>query len=351
MFGTKLSVAEQCFIFKRLAFLIAAGVPLIEALRILGEQAANRSQAMLFSALLADVNEGQSLSRSLAKQSNTFSAFSLSIVKIGEQSGTLSSALTYLSDELRKRQELRRLLIGASIYPALITVATFGITAFLLLFLFPKITPIFTSMHVVLPLSTRMVMAASSFLTHDGVQFLGVLIAAGIAGTIVVRKSRRLRILCDRLLLRMPVIGEVIKTYNASHISRTLGLLLKSGIALSVAVGITAETTHNLLYRRELFGLARAIERGDKVSDYLERRAAYFLPTMRHLVAVGERSGSLSETLLYIAEGCDAEVSEFTKRLTTLVEPVLMIVMGLLVGFIAISIITPLYGITEGLHA
>ena len=348
MFGFKLSISEQCFFFKRLAFLVAAGVPLLEALHMLREQASGKAQAALLAQVCVEVSEGQPLSRSLAKR-GSFSAFSVSIVAIGEQSGALAANLRYLADELHKTQQLKRALVGAAIYPALITVATFGITAFLLLFLFPKILPIFKSMHVALPLSTRMVMYASSALEHWGVLLVLVVAVVVAALAVALQKSARLHVLFDRALLRVPLIGPVLQAYNASHISRTLGLLLTSGVALSSAVRITADATHNALYRQELLLLGGAVERGERMSAYVAKRA-YFPPTMRHLVAVGERSGSLSETLMYLAESYDAEVAEFTKRLATLIEPALMLVMGLLVGFIAISIITPLYGITQGLH-
>jgi type II secretory pathway component PulF len=351
MFGTTLSISEQCFFFKRLSFLITAGVPLLEALHIVREQAATKPQTLLFTQLAVDVSEGQSLSRSLAKRRNNFSHFSISIVRIGEQSGTLSSNLLYLSDELRKKQQLTRSLIGASIYPAIISLATLGITAFLLLFLFPKITPVFMSMHVALPLTTRIVMSASAFLEQRGLVSIALLIFLIVAVAVALQKSTGLHVWFDRFLLKLPFVKGVLMAYNASQISRTLGLLLKSGIKLSESITITAEATHNSVYRKELYALGQAVEQGEKMSDYLQKHGTYFPATLRHLVAVGERSGSLSETLMYIAEGYDAEVAEFTKRLSTLVEPVLMIVRGLMVGFIAISIITPLYGITQGLHA
>jgi general secretion pathway protein F len=351
MFGTKLSLAEQCFFFKRLAFLLTAGVPLLEALQLLQSQATSKTQKVIFMQLYRDVSEGQSLSRSLAKRANTFNSFSVSIVKVGEQSGKLSANLTYLAEQLRKKQELTRALVSASVYPALVTVATLGITAFLLLFLFPKILPIFSSMHVTLPLSTRIVMAVSAFVGHFGLLllvFISIFVSACFAA---IQQSHRLHLVFDRVLLRLPIVGGVLIAYNTSCLARTLGLLLQSGVTLSSAVVITADATSNTLYAKELYLLARSVERGDKISNSLAKRSPYFPSTLRHLVAVGERSGSLSETLLYIAEGYDAEVREFTKRLTTLIEPILMVVMGLLVGFIAVSIITPLYGITQGLHA
>lgn len=348
--GTSFSLKEQTFFFKRLAFLINASVPLLEGLHVLRDQASSRAHIKLFDKLIADVSEGQSLSRSFAKFPNVFSDFSVSIIKVGEQSGTLSFNLEYLAEELKKKQILKRKVIGAFIYPALITLATLGITAFLMLYLFPKITPIFASLHANLPLSTRVVMSASLFLQHWGLEFLIGVVCAVMLISFILKKSNAFHTLFDRGTLKIPVIGSMVQYYNISNLSRTLGLLLKSGIKLSEAVVVTADATTNRVYKKELHALLEVVERGDKISLHLKKRRRYFPSILCHMVAVGERSGTLSETLLYLADMYDNEVDEFTKNLSTLIEPVLMVFMGVLVGFIAVSIITPIYGITQNLQ-
>jgi type II secretory pathway component PulF len=344
------SLKEQTFFFKRLAFLINASVPLNESLSVLREQSATKRHVRMYDQILNDVESGKSLSIAFGKFPNVFSEFSLSIVKVGEQSGALSQNLSYLADELKKKQILQRKLIGAFIYPALITLATLGITAFLILYLFPKITPVFASLHATLPISTRVVMAVSVFMQNWGLVFIAALFLFVVVFIVLLRKSSGFHYMFDAFCLRVPVLGGVLQYYNLSNASRTLGLLLRSGVKLSDALPITADATPNRIFKDHYRELSHVVERGDRMSSYLKKRHAHFPQIMSHMVSVGERSGTLSETLLYLADLYDHEVEDFTKNLSTLIEPALMVFMGVLVGFIAISIITPIYAITQNLH-
>jgi type II secretory pathway component PulF len=340
---------EQALFTKRLAFLINAGVSIVEALQILREQMVGSAQAVL-DRIVRDVSSGQSLSRSFAKFPTVFSTFAVHIIQIGESSGTLSQNLNYLSDELKKRQALRRKIVGAFIYPALISVATIGMTIFLMVYLFPKITPIFASLHAALPLPTRVVMAVSNLLIHWGILIFFILVLAVVAGVFTVKRSVRAQRALERGYLRTPLVGTMVRSYNLANGTRTLGLLLRSGVPFSEALSVTADTTTNRLYQEAYRQMRAVVVRGDKISTYLARKQNLFPVVMTHLIAVSERSGTLSETLVYLSEMYDAEVDDFTRNLSTLIEPALMIVMGVVVGFIAISIITPIYGITQNLH-
>jgi len=349
--GARFSLKDQVFFAKRLSFLMNAGITAVEGLYVLRDQAATKSHARVLDLILVDVTSGQSLAKSFAKFPRAFSDFSIHIIKIGESSGTLSQNLEYLAEELKKKQLLRRKVVGAFIYPALITVATLGITAFLLLYLFPKITPIFTSLNAELPLSTRIVMLLSVFFQHWGLLVL-VTVALFIFGfSVALKRSPRFHLLFDRAVLKTPIVGTMLQYYNIANISRTLGLLLKSGVRLSEALPITADTTKNLVYKQKCIQLGTVVDRGEKVSSFLQKEKKVFPDIFSYMVAVGEKSGTLSKTLVYLSDMYESEVEDFTKNLSTLIEPALMIFMGLLVGFVAISIITPIYSITQNLHA
>jgi type II secretory pathway component PulF len=348
--SARLSLKDQTLLAKRLSFLMNANVPLIEALSVLREQTRSRGHGKMLDAIIADVSQGQALSRSFGKFPKVFGDFAVHIVRVGESSGTLSQNLCYLSDELKKRHTLKRKVVGAFIYPALISVATLGITVFLMLYLFPKIMPVFTSLHMKLPLTTRIVMAASTFLREWGFEALAVLIGGALVVAFLHKKSEAIRFMFDTLILRMPAVGRILQYFNIANGSRTLGLLLKSGVRLGEALSITADTTKNLVYKKHWAAIVGAVDRGEKVSLYMAKHESVFPDIFGHLVAVGEKSGALSDTLVYLSEIYEAEVDDFTKNLSTLVEPFLMVVMGLVVGFIAISIITPIYGITQNLH-
>ncbi len=346
----KLSLKDQVHLAKRLSFLINANVPLVEGLHVLRDQSRSGGHRVMLDRIIGNVSQGQSLAKSFAKFPKVFSDFAVHIVKVGESSGTLSQNLNYLSDELKKRHALKRKVVGAFIYPALITCATLGITAFLMLYLFPKIMPVFTSLHMKLPISTRIVMSVSGFMQAWGLEVVVASAIFGIILAVVLRRSRGVRLFWDNSLLRLPAIGQVLQYFNVANGSRTLGLLLKSGVKLGEALTITSETTKNLAYRRQYVLLGEAVNRGEKMSVHLAKNRRLFPDMFSHMVAVGEKSGTLSDTLVYLSEMYEAEVDDFTKNLSTLIEPFLMVVMGLVVGFIAVSIITPIYGITQNLH-
>lgn len=346
----KLSVKEQMIFVKRLAFLVNASVPILESLHMVSEQAKSRRYSRIMKSVIADVTNGLSLSKALGRFPHVFGDFGVNIIRIGESSGTLSQNLEYLADELRKHDTLRKKIVGALVYPAVITAATLGITAFLMLYLFPKIMPVFTSLNMELPLSTKIVMSVSLFLQSYGLILVAAVVLVVVLGTILIRKNEAVRYSFDAAMLRMPVFGEMIRFYNLATATRTLGLLLRSGVTLAEALPLTADTTRNLIYKEQYQLLAEAVIRGERVSTHLFKKPELFPIITTQMIAVGERSGSLSTTLVYLSELYEQEVDEFTKNLSSLVEPALMVIMGVLVGFIAISIITPIYGITQHLR-
>lgn len=345
-----LSVKEQAFFVKRLSFLIRANVPILDGLHMVREHADGRRYKHVITKVIHDVSNGQSLAKSLGKFPHIFGEFGINIIKVGESSGTLSQNLDYLAEELKKRQIFRRKVTSAFVYPTIIMLATIGITSFLVFFLFPKIMPVFISLHVKLPLTTRILIGVTTFLQHWGLYLLGVLFLALVAFIAALRRSTAFRLLFDNLLLRTPIIGFVMMRYNLANLTRTLGLLLKSGIRVSEALDLTADTTKNLVYKGELRRISQSVNRGEQISVYLKKRTLAFPNILAQMVAVGERTGNLSNTLSYLADLYETEVEDFTKNLSSLIEPILMITMGVIVGFVAISIITPIYGITQSIH-
>lgn len=351
MSAPSLSVKEQTFFAKRLSFLVEAGIPILEGLHVLKDQTKSRGFGRIMDNVIDDVSNGQYLAKSLGRYPNIFGQFAINIIKIGESSGILSQNLNYLADELKKKHELKKKMVGALVYPVFITLATIGITVLLTVIVFPKIMPVFLSLNVTLPLSTRMVIALSNFLLHYGLLSLLLLVVAVVVFSISYRKSKKMRFGVHKSLLNLPIVGSMIQSYNLANITRTLGLMLKSGLTLSDALPVTADTTSNLVYDRALRNLGQAVNRGEQISVYLGKHKGLFPEILTHMVSVGERSGSLSDTFIYLAELYEGEVEEATKNLSSLIEPIMMIVMGMMVGLIAVSIITPIYEITQHLNA
>jgi type II secretory pathway component PulF len=341
----RFSTKEQTLFAKRMSFLVKAGVPLIECLDLIRLQTKTRAKRSVYEAVINDVSNGQYLSTSLAKFKRLFGDFAISLIRVGEESGILSQNLAYLADELQKKHELQRKVIGALVYPLFITIATLGVTGVLTAYIFPRLMPIFTSLRVELPLTTRMLIWVSAYLRDWGIYTLLGLIALG-AGLLTIRnKYERVQMLSDRFLLA----GSIARAYNLTNFCRTMGLLLRSGITLSGALEITGETTKNRAYRLACKQMTARVMSGEPVSRGLGERPHLYPDILTHLVAVGEKTGNLSDTLTYLGELYEAEVDELTKGLSSSIEPVLMIVMGLLIGLIAVSVITPIYSITEHL--
>jgi len=345
----RLSIKDQVLFAKRLSFLTRAGVPILESLTMIREQTRSRGQAMILDAVLLSVSNGQSLAQSFGKFKRVFGDFAINIISVGESSGSLSENLHYLSEELKKKQILRRKVVGALVYPIFITITTIGITALLTVYIFPKIMPIFVGLNIDLPLSTKILIFVSVFLREWGLLLILLLIVLFIAFFITISRSPKFHLVVDYMVLRLPIFGKMVQNYNFANFSRTLGLLLKSGITLSEALPITANTIPNQIYNREIHKLSKSVSRGEKISSHLKKHRKFFPEILTQIISVGERSGNLSETLVYVSELYEGEVEESTKNLSSLIEPVLMVAMGIVVGFVVISVITPIYGITQHL--
>lgn len=346
----RLSLQEQIMFAKRLAILVKAGIPILQALDMLQKQTTSKSAAHIMRRLSAEVANGQYLSTGMALFSTVFGDFAVNIVRVGEVSGTLHENLHYLAAELKKKQELRRKLVGALIYPLFILVATVGIAILLTAYVFPKIVPIFQSFKAQLPWSTRvLIFVTYSFNTYWLYILIGV---SGFAFLLsVLWRIRPVRFWVDRNLLRVPLIGTLLQTYHMANCARTLGLLLKSDVRIIESLRIVSTTMHNLAYKDQFILLAENVGKGGKLSTYLEVEGGLFPAALSQMVSVGEMTGNLSQSLLYVADMYEDELNTLTKNLATSIEPILMICVGVLVGFIAISIITPIYSITQSLHS
>ena len=344
----RLSLKEQILFTKRLSFLIRAGVPILESLRMLARYR-SKSKNWIFSEIIKSVESGQYLSASMTRFRHIFGDFVIHIIRAGESVGILDQNLSYLSEELKKQYELRRKIVSAMVYPLFIIIATIGIVILLLAFVFPKVLPVFSSLNMELPLTTRLLIVTSDFAIKYGIYVGLAIVGLVVAFWILIKKNRRVKLFTDRVIMFLPVIGQLVQNYQLTNFCRTFGLLLKSGLAVSESVTILAETTPNLIYKNELYKVAKAVSRGKKISQQMEKNPRYFPEILVQMIAIGELSGNLSETFLYLAEMYEGEVDELTKNLSNSLEPILMVSMGVIVGFMAVSIITPIYEITKNL--
>lgn len=349
-FFSYFSIKEQTLFAKRLSFLVYANVPILESLKILSKQGRSRSRNKILQKVVEDVSNGNTLAQSLGKYQRTFGTFAINLIRVGETSGTLDENLNYIAEELKKRQELRRKVFGSLLYPALIVIATLGITGLITVYVFPKVLPIFASLNFELPLTTKILIFVSDFLSSYGLYLIGGILLGAIISGVLITKSKGAKMLFDRFLLRIPLFGKIALNYQLANFTRTLGILTKSGMGLVSSMSITSDTVSNALYRKRLVAMGEGIQKGEGIAAQFEKDMRLFPPTITHLIAIGEKTGSLSETFTYLSEMYENELDELTKSLATAIEPLLMIFMGLLVGFVAVSIITPIYQVTQTLN-
>ena len=346
---SRVSIQDQVLFAKHLSVMTKAGMPLLDSLQLIKKQTKSKTMARIIDQIVTDVSNGQFLSASMEKYRNIFGDFAVNIIRVGEASGILYENLTYLAEELKKRKELRGKVMGALAYPMIILVATTGIVGILTMYVFPKILPIFKSLRVDLPPTTIALIFISDFMTKYGIYLgIGILLFAIIVWQLTAR-IKPLKFLFHQLLLMMPIFGKISQNYNLANFSRTLGLLLKSDIKVVEALFITSDTLTNLVYKKTVKDIADNVTRGGEISQHMADKTKLFPVTLAQMIAIGEKTGNLSESLLYLSEYYEGELNDLTKNLSTILEPILMIVMGVIVGFIALSIITPIYEVTKNL--
>lgn len=341
---------EKINFARHLSVTIESGLPLLDGLRLIREQAASKRFRGIIERLMKDVEGGQSLAQALARFRYIFGDFYINLVKTGEASGTLAATLKYLAEELRKQREVASRARSALIYPVVILVVTVGITVFLTLFIFPKILPIFVSLKVPLPVTTKAVIAILTFLSAYGLYLLLGLVGLTVAIRILLAVAP-IHAAFDRLLLSTPFLSKLVVSTTLVNFTRSLGVLLKSGMTLVDALAVAKGTFHNLYYQAEVDRVIASVRRGEEVGRYLATRPKKFFPPMLvGMIQIGESTGKLEENLAHLAGYYEGELDELVKNLTTILEPILLVFMGIVVGFVALSIITPIYKITQEIH-
>jgi type IV pilus assembly protein PilC len=315
------------------------------------DQSSSKSRKDLFEKIMKHIEEGNSLATSLMPHKKLFGSFAIHIIRVGEQTGSLSENLVYLSEELSKQHALRRKVQGALIYPLCITVATIGVTSLLVMFIFPKIIPIFTSLNIKLPLLTMILLSVSNFLREYGLLVIVCAVLFVILFFVFRSWWKPIRRGTDWLLLNIPIVGTMAKMYNATNFCRTLTLTLKAGMPINEGIAVTKSVTENTLYKDAYSDIEMCVVRGEMVSHAMKKYQKIFPDMLPHMIQVGETSGSLPQALTYLSTYYEAEIDDRTKNLSHTIEPVLLITMGALVGLIAISVITPIYEITRHMQS
>lgn len=343
MFST-VSVSEQIILTKNLSGMIKAGLSLDRAISVLKKQTKNPKLNKVLTSLSDDINSGATLSSGLAKFPNVFSPLFVSMARSGEESGNLASALSDIGMNLEKAHSLTKKVRGALIYPGVILSAMVVIGILMFAFVVPTLAKTFQELNITLPLATRiLVFFGNFFSSHLLLTFLIVIIF--VFGIYMLVRSKFMAPYIDFLVVRLPVVGTLAKELNTARTARTMSSLLFSGVSITRAIEITTDVVQNSYFKKILNEARVNVEKGAPFSQSFAANANLYPVMMSEMIQVGEETGKLSDMLLQVADFYEEEVESKTKNLSTIIEPVLMVVIGAAVGFFAISMISPLYSI------
>lgn len=344
----RVSLEEKILFAKHMSMMISSGMTVVDSAKLIRKQLEGSVFAKILDSVIKELESGQFLSVALGQFPDAFGKLFISLIHTGEVSGTLPANLEHLSAELKKSAQLHSAIRSAMMYPLVIFCATMGIIGLLVFFVLPKILPVFASMHIKLPFETRVMIAATDLLLHHYLAIIGIFIAAFTALYFFLQIPA-IRYGYHRLLLALPFIGKIAIDYNMANVTRTLGVFLKSGTNITEALSITADSVDNDVYRKALHATAESVRHGSPLHKYLEENPKIFPPTVARMIEVGENTGKLDDNLFYLADFYANEVDEITKNMSSIIEPVMLLFMGGVVGFVAIAIIKPIYSVTQTL--
>lgn len=349
MFFNRVSSLDKILFAKDLSLMVRSGLPIREAISVMREQTDNKYFKKILDDIIKNVNNGQTLSYSLSLYPNVFDSLYINMIKVGEESGCLEENLNYLVVQIEKNHALQSKVKAAMVYPVFILGAVSILGFALIRFVLPEILPVFTSLNIELPLMTKVLIAVTDFLENYGLHF-AIGIAIFIVAVSFIVRIRPVKFIIHKINLKIPIFGSIVRNVSLSYFSRTLGLLLKSGMPVVSALEIVQKTSSNLVFQAEMENLSAEVKRGKALSDYLKNKQNIFPKMASRIIGVGEKTGKLEETLLYLGDFYDIEVDRATKNLSSIIEPVLLVLIGLAVGVISLGIISPIYEITRGLE-
>ncbi len=337
---------DKILLARNLGAMLSAGLSLSRALSVIERQSKNAKLQSTVADLASDVRRGDALHIALAKYPNVFSKLMVAMVRAGEEGGDLASSLALTSDQMERMFDLKKKIRGAMLYPSIILFAIFGIGILMMVKVVPTLAQTFAEMNAELPKSTQVVIGISNFLIENTIGAI-ILFGVIVVGLYLMIKTKPGQRAGDFISIRLPVIGVMVKEVNAARTARTLASLSTSGVDVLTSLEITKEVVQNS-YFQDVIGTARkAVGDGEPLSATFVRSDKLFPPFVGEMMAVGEETGQTAEMLKRLATYYEAEVDRKTKDMSTIIEPFLMLFIGGAVGFFAISMISPIYQLSE----
>lgn len=346
MIFNRVPTIERVLFARYFGLMLRAGLDVKRSLMALSQQTRSKPMKTALESIYHDVERGKTLAASMEPYPNAFSALFISFIKVGETSGRLQESLEVLAEQLQKEYELGRAVRGALLYPLVIVTALVAVAIAMMYFVVPKLAEVFEGFDVDLPLPTRvLIWMGDAFQTQWPLMIVGFFVIVAAVWGLLRIKSVKAAIM--HWLLFGPIIGGIIQKINLARFSRNLGSLLKSGVSFIKALEIISTSTPHPSYAK-VFAVAREhVKQGKELSAFLEDFKRLFPPIVINIIKVGEETGALDEVLTETALFYEGEVDQTMKNLTSVMEPILMVVVGLAVGALAVSVISPIYDLVN----
>lgn len=345
--GGKIKIAEKASFCRFMATMLRAGLPLPEAIDNIRQETKNDKLKKILYDVSFQTRKGSSLSSILSKYKKDFDTFFLTMIKAGEASGTVDESFDYLSKQLLASYELQQKVKGAMIYPIVIIVAMLANFVVMIVFVLPKLSDVFLQLNVEIPFATRMLLSFGSFVGKNTFLSLGIFAVMGVAAFLIL-KIDSTRHAIFKLMTYVPAIHRLIVNIDVARFSRTLSTMLHSGVPITVALEVSGDTLSNPKFIKTAEKFSEGVSQGEQLSELLVRGGKIFPAAMIQTVRAGEKSGSLEEVLEELAEFYEKEVDYSLKSVTSLIEPILMLVIGLAVGAMVLMMVTPIYSLVGG---
>lgn len=342
----KVSLVEILGFTKQLSLMLRSGIPLPESIKILSKRLKHKQFKDVLKVIHEEIANGQPFYKALSRFPRSFNTFYISLVKVSEESGTLEKNLDYLAKHLKKQHEFSGKIKGALMYPAIILAVALIAGVGLSVFVLPQLVDLFASLDAELPLQTKILLFFAQVMKDYGILILGGLILSFFGFRFAI-SSKVIKPRWHSFLLSFPIIGVLIQNIQIASIFRNLGTMLEAGMHISIALDAQIDTTTNSVYQRYLSEIREGVKKGKSIEEVLSTGSYKFIPFVAvKMIGVGENTGKLEETLNYLGEFFEDEVDDTSRNLSTIIEPIVLIFVGLLVAFIAFSIIGPIYQFT-----
>lgn len=344
LFGV--SLAEKMMFARNLQVMVAAGISLPRALGILSLQAKSGKLKKALKDIGDQVTKGQNFSGALAQHSDIFPEFFVSMVGVGEESGTLEEVLKNITLQMEREYDLQSKIKGALMYPMVVVTAMFLIGILMLIVVVPQLASTFAELQIELPLTTRIVIGLGTFLSTKWYLLPFILMAFVSVMRILLKTSQGKRIK-DFIFLETPAVSTIVKQSNTAYVIRTLGSLIASGVPLLQALEIIHRSVGNVSFQKAIADGCEKVKKGGKLSDALSAYPHLFPIAVVQMLQVGEETGQTADILQKLSDFYEEEVTNATKNLSSVIEPILMLIIGAVVGFFAVSMIQPMYSMLK----